>query len=190
MMRGMADSTTRKPRKAAPKAAKSGKGRSGDSAEGYIDEDGIVLYGTGWARITIAGPDGAATYRLRRPLFGELRRLRVALQGVQDTLAEAAANLAGEQVRLNQLAAAAADEAQEPPDDDEFTELRDTIRAASRRLLDDSDDLRLHWWQQVFDLLGVDGTPDEDEWPGWVADPQMPAKIMEHWRSAPLARGA
>jgi hypothetical protein len=47
------------------------------------------------------------------------------------------------------------------------------------------------WLKAVFEDLGDPLPEDHDDWPAWLAaDQTIPTKIIEHWRTVPLAPGA
>jgi hypothetical protein len=46
------------------------------------------------------------------------------------------------------------------------------------------------WLKDVFDDIGDPLPPDEDDWPAWLAaDQSIPTRIINHWRTVPLAPG-
>src|SRR5690606_581232 len=147
----------------------------------------ISLVKTGLVRAWSGHP--AKRYRLRRPFFGELKQLRLALEAVQDEIAE-------KQVKLMELAEQIETEAAELDSDETLTarqrdarlrRLRQRDRKASREHIDAVDDLHVGWWRQVFEMLSVDGVPDD--MPAWATDGTFAQRIMQHWRQAPLAPG-
>lgn len=173
-------------------------------AEPEEDESGesITYVGTGWIRCMIAG----RRYRLRRPFFGELRDLRTALEAQTDELtakrqeAELGANHRGKRraaVERKMLALQQRMDTEELTDEllaehgdlvRENTAILNDSTKANRELSAAADDLRIDWFRQVFEKLGVDGVPEQ--WPSWVADVNVPAEWTAHWRSVPLDPGA
>jgi hypothetical protein len=151
------------------------------------DGEGVQPLGnSGWLTVTIRG----TAYRLRNPFFGELKKLRTALQAVQDEI-EAGNDKV---MRLTQDIVAHQQAIQGRDESDVTTSekrksdrLNAEARKASRELIDLADDRRMGWWTLVFATLSVDGTPPD--WPSWVVDINLPGKVMEHWRSVPLAPG-
>lgn len=151
------------------------------------DGEGVQPLGnSGWLTVTIRG----TAYRLRNPFFGELKKLRTALQAVQDEI-----EAGNEQVMKLTQDIVAHQQSIAGKDDDDLTaaerrktaKLNTDARKASRDLIDVADDRRMGWWTLVFDTLSVDGTPDD--WPAWVVDIDLPGRVMQHWRSVPLAPG-
>lgn len=155
-----------------------------DPEDGDEFDERVDLVRTGLVRIRIAG----SRFRLRRPFFGELKKLRLALQDVNDEISD----LSDEALRLaREMTDAAKSDVVQNLDADEFTEWRRDNRKrsnkASRDLTDMTEDLRLGWWETMWDLLSVDGRPDD--WPSWVVDPTFHAALFTHWRASPLGRG-
>lgn len=145
----------------------------------------IELVGSGWVRMWIGG----RRYRLRRPFFGELRELRLLVESMSDEIS----TRSFEVQQIGREITAQADEIDKNQDLD-ATERAAQVRAlrarsavVSRDLTNAADDLRLGWWTRVFGTLAVDGTPED--FPGWIVDYTLPDQILQHWRSAPLARG-
>lgn len=156
-----------------------------DDPEDDEPGDRVELVGNGWTRFHIDGQ----RYRLRRPFFGELRTLRLAQEAGNDELSELA-----DQGRL--AADKIAEEAEKIDQDTEMTpgrrntairKLRAKNIQEGRKLTVATEDMHLGWWAKVFETLAVDGTPSD--WPAWIIDPKLPNQVMQHWRSAPLARG-
>lgn len=160
----------------------------GVTDEGLVDVDGIVLTKTGWIRAAVAGE----TFRLRRPFFGELRKLRTALEAVTDeinTTGEEADGIAAQLVEMAKRYKDMADADIPARERTKNDKLRDDAKTASRRLVEVADDLRVGWWTLVFETLCVDTVKVPADWPSWVVDPNLPNQVMQHWRSAPLAPG-
>lgn len=147
--------------------------------------DQVTLVKTGMVRIWIGGQ----RYRLRRPFFGELKTLRLALEGLQDEVND-------KQVEILDLAAQLEQEANDLAADEDLTakqraaklrQIRRRDRDAARKLTDLLEQLYPDWWAKVFEMLSVDGKPDD--WPAWVTDVGFVQRLMQHWRQAPLAPG-
>jgi hypothetical protein len=169
------------------------------------DDDSMETYGAGWAKAQING----ATYRLRRPFMGEMRDLRLALEGLTDEVTLHTERSESARRRLQRIEARARTELQaaqakvlagdaDAPTEDQIAELEDRLmgevhntraedRKAGRTLVQIADDNRARWWTDVFTVLGLDGVPPQ--WPAWFADPDGPHRMMTHWRQNPLARG-
>lgn len=147
--------------------------------------DNIEFVRTGVIRILAAGN----RYRLRRPFFGELRRLRTAWQDYDYEVQDRSDEARDLSKRIK------ADIEAMSPDDPERTKklraLRDESRAAGREHEEFVENGFLAWWVQVFELLTMgDGTPGPDETPGWLIDHTLVAKVFAHWRSVPLGHGS
>jgi hypothetical protein len=154
------------------------------------DDDGVAidrieLVKSGLVRIHIDGK----RYRLRRPFFGELKTLRLALADVSDDLNDrrmetqlAAKRMMAENERIN---------SDDSLDDEARLKALQAIRREDRELgrglTNDADDARIAWWSQAFEVVGLDGMPEQ--WPGWIVDARLPDHVLQHWRSAPLGRG-
>lgn len=140
---------------------------------------------TGLTRVWINGE----RYRLRRPFFGELKQLRLALEAVRDEVEakrDGAIQVA-DRLRLER-GEWEADESLTPGERAaKMAEARKTDRAAARALMDTVDTLYPEWWQQVFETLSHDGVPED--MPSWVADADFVERLMAHWRSAPTGPG-
>lgn len=146
--------------------------------------DSIDLVRTGIIRLVING----RKVTLRRPFFGELKRLRLALENLTDSITDARidAEATGAEIR-DEMKALADDEALGHRERAEASSaLRRRDREAGRALTGAADDARLEWWVEVFAVLGVEAPAD---WPSWVGDATLPNRVIQHWRSAPLARG-
>lgn len=143
----------------------------------------IQFVRTGLVRVWIDG----SLYRLRRPFFGEFKTLRLDLEDVIDRIQEASSEA--------QLVAAKVMREQRdwsPEDDPEATvekqrDWRKQNRAATRALNSEAEDARRTWWLKVFEVLSLDGIPND--FPAWVNDPTLASEIVTHWRTAPLGRG-
>jgi hypothetical protein len=144
--------------------------------------DVIELVRTGLVRITI----GTDRFRLRRPFFGEFKDLRLAIEAVNDEVQAAV----DESILVSRQIAA---ENEEHADDDptEFIERRAENRkkttASTRHLTEIVELRRVEWWDQMWDLLTLDGRPDQ--FPAWIIDPQISTTLLGHWRSSPSGRG-
>jgi hypothetical protein len=146
--------------------------------------DGVELVRTGVIRLVIGGSRTV----LRRPFFGEFKRLRLSLEAATDSITDV-------RIDVEALAAELHDEQQRIADDDKLghreraaavMELRKRDREAGRKLTSVAEDARVEWWADVFDVLGA---KQPDDWPSWIADATLPDRIIRHWRSAPLGRG-
>lgn len=167
------------------------------------DEESIDFVKNGWVRFMIAGQ----RYRTRRPLFGELRDLRTALEAQVNELTalrqttELEGNQRGKiRARLEADMAKVVEEMDTGELTDELLdrhsklirrnhELLNAGTEAARKLTQKADDLRADWFRQVFERLGVDNPKAPEHLPSWVGDANLPAELMAHWRSAPLGRG-
>jgi len=169
------------------------------------DDDSMETYGAGWAKAVVDG----TTYRLRRPFMGEMRDLRLALEGLTDEVTLHTERSESARRRLQRIEARARTQLQaaqakvmdgdeDAPTEDQIAELEDQLmdqvhntrtedRQAGRTLIQIADDNRARWWTDVFTVLGLDGVPPQ--WPSWFADPDGPHRMMQHWRQSPLAHG-
>lgn len=151
------------------------------------DGEGVQPLGqSGWLTVTIAG----TAYRLRNPLFKELKKLRVALQAVSDEIdadSVAVAKVTKELTEFHQGIAGKAEADVTAAERRKADKLAADARKASRDMVEKADARRMDWWTLVFDTLSVDGTPPD--WPSWVVDINAPGQVMNHWRSVPLAPG-
>lgn len=156
-----------------------------DAPSSPADEsDDFTTFGAGWARCTIDGHE----YKLRRPMMGELRTLRVALEAVEDEIAGARQELERSADQVTQDIIATADDPIEKRQARQ-EELRLAGREANHRVLEVADGARLGWWTQVFETLGVSKPKVPKDWPAWILDPDGPSTLVQHWRGNPLARG-
>lgn len=150
-----------------------------------VDVDRIELVKSGLVRVHVDGQ----RYRLRRPFFGELKTLRLALADVADDLNDrrmetqlAAKRMLAENERIN-----ADDSMDDAARLAALQALRKEDRQLGRALTSDADDARIGWWSQAFELVGLDGVPAD--WPAWFLDARLPDHVLAHWRTAPLGRG-
>lgn len=150
--------------------------------DGDANDERIELVRTGLVRVWIVGD----RYRLRRPFFGEFRKLRMQLEDGNDEIQAAS----DDAMRLaRDLTQAAQGKADLPPD--EWREWRrtaqDQSRQSGRKLTDLAEELRLEWWTTMWDLLTLDGRPPD--WPPWIVEPALQGRLVAHWRSSPQGRG-
>ena len=157
--------------------------------EGDEDGDRLELVRTGIIRIRVGG----TRIRLRRPFFGEFKRLRLAVEDMNDEIDQLTAEaqgISGEIVR----------EASNRPDGEtpvQFAEWRIASRRrsreASRRLTDAAEKLRLDWFGEVVRTLTMEpdggSVLDEERLPAWVTSPDLPNTMLSHWRMVPSGRG-
>lgn len=170
-------------------------GNRGEMAEPDDDElgDEIVLVRNGWVRMTIAG----RLYKLRRPFFGELRDLEASAESDRDVLTELNNTLRAESnehlARAKEIEEEAKGLADDSPRklelDEEATSL--TLAAFKRQttIMRRAGELRESWWRQVFETLSPPGHEKPRDMPAWIDDAQMQQRIVDHWRTAPLAYG-
>lgn len=166
-------------------------------------EESISYVANGWIRCVIGG----VRHRLRRPLFGELKKLRINLEAQQDELTalrqgiELSGNQRGKMVAALEAKMVAVQGRMETEEltDELLAEHRALIERKhalvaeatvdSRKLMHAADDLREVWFALVFETLGVDTPKAPGDWPSWIADSNVPAEFMAHWRSVPLGHG-
>lgn len=127
-------------------------------------------------------------HRLRRPRLREFRHLRESFQDAADeiqALAEEAQQFHERQVaRLEQRR-------QEDPDSRLTAEEKLEDRRLSRKLTEQTEELMLGWWADVFATLTPDGhhQPDPDDLPPWLGSTQAAGKLIGHWRAVPSRSG-
>lgn len=146
----------------------------------------VELTQTGLVRLY--GGDGRR-WRLRRPFLGEFKRIRHAIEAMRDDLIDLSATTEIAQLEVTDL--------DDLPDDApavERIERRASLRKRTYQLANEvsqaAETMRHDWWSDVFALVSMDGPlPDDDQLPTWIVDDLLPARVMAHWRSAPLAHG-
>lgn len=150
--------------------------------DGAESGDTIELVRTGLVRMTLGG----TRYRLRRPFFGEFKKLRLAVEDANDEINAAV----DEQMRVSRQAIAEVEEHKDD-DPDAYIAWRADVRkrqgAAGRALTDVADQLRFEWWVDMWKMLTLDDTPDD--FPAWITDPKIAGVLLGHWRSSPSGRG-
>ncbi len=152
--------------------------------DGDDNNDRIELVRTGLVRVWFGGK----RYRLRRPFFGEFRKIRTSLQDANDEIAEAT----DDALKVSrEITDSAKDRNTDEMTPDAWVEWRKENRAkantVNRQMADTAEDLRLSWWESTWDLLTLDGRPED--WPSWITDPNLANAVVSHWRSSPLGRG-
>lgn len=154
--------------------------------------DGLEFVHSGIIRFHFS-PD--RMIRVRRPFLGELKAIRLALADVQDDLTTIATKVTIEGRALQEEASALNERLEAGTVEvDEHADLLADIRTRDResaRVMDDAREVGiLSWWTEVvFAKLAVDPIPDRDEFPGWILDPTLPQKCMNHWRTVPAGPG-
>jgi hypothetical protein len=152
--------------------------------DGVENGDRMELVRTGLIRVHIGG----TRYRLRRPFFGEFKKLRLAIEDVNDEIED----LSNDSLRISrQIIAEASSHDADTEDPDTYFEWRaDTRRRqkdASRALTNRAEELRIEWWTGMWKTLSLDGEPSDI--PAWVTSPEVPNLLLTHWRTAPSGRG-
>lgn len=130
--------------------------------------------------------------RIRRPFFGELKRLQMMLEDLADELADEREQAQVSSLELNEQAEAIDKDTELPPRErvERISTLRKASREAGRNLDRKAEATRFQWWATVFELLSYDGPLGETEQaPAWLADGLLPARVLRHWRSVPLGPG-
>lgn len=121
--------------------------------------------------------DGTPPIVLRRPKYGQYKRLQFSLNAIQDTLRPA-------RDRLDAL-----------PETAERPEDQATLDAERRGIAEESEKAAeegiSNWWREVADMLGDRPFPESlDDWPvEMVLGGNEIASVIMHWRTVPLARG-
>mgnify|MGYP001589655145 FL=1 len=155
--------------------------------------DDVKFVKTGWIRVTI----GETELHLRAAFFGEVKTLLTLLENHQDALTTHRHMVKREDAKL-QARLVEVDAMEE--DEEKWSaqaKLAIDLRNNSRSIRDKADELRISWWTKVFELLNIERTGETEkskgavprQWPGWVADADLPTKCVEHWRAVPLGRG-
>lgn len=161
-------------------------------------EEVVVLAHDGPAFVhngIIRFPMGADTVRVRRPFLGELRSLRLALQDVQDQIAERSRSTGAVGIEYQRRAQENAQQLREGKiSPEEHAELSAALGAEDARTARELDDWReqvmLDWWRDhVFAPLALDPVPDQLGWPMWILDRTLPGKCLQHWRTVPTGPG-
>lgn len=130
--------------------------------------EGIAFNETGTITLTIDNQP----YGLRRPKLGQFRYFR---DQIRELSVAAVAELQELKDRMDQAEGAEADQ------------LEIEFRSASANTFTMTS---VPWLTKVFEQLGDPLPDDYEEWPSWLADPTIPSKIIDHWRTVPLAPGA
>lgn len=156
--------------------------------------DGVEFTRTGWVRFYI----GEDRWRFRPPFFGELRTLSLLLEEHQDAMTGLRSEIRAKSAAISKRLA---EEVEPMPDGEEKgrleVELTTEMNDVRRKVQAMADDARVAWFTKAFELLNPDRTGGERskgkvprQWPAWVANVELPAQIIEHWRSVPLGRGS
>lgn len=159
--------------------------------------EGLELVRTGWVRLRIRdGETGEVRrWRLRAPSLREFKRMRLALEEVEDEVGALrtvflakAGKVAAEMAEARKLP--------DPEGTERLVELGRQERKLTAEFTDAHETLRVQWLHSVFTerygrgaALGVDGVPHEDDWPSWVTSPDFYGQLLNHWRHVPLAPG-
>lgn len=157
--------------------------------EGPETGEALTFVRTGWVRCTTGGQIA----RLRPPLFGEYKRLRMALEDVQDAIMALSEDA---EINAERIVALEAEIGDVDPAErvKRRRELRRESTEIARRTNREREALMHGWWADVFrtlcvDAAKVDWIDDPDRMPAWLTAPALPQRILAHWRAAPLARG-
>jgi hypothetical protein len=164
--------------------------KADELAEAQIDEGtGVEFVRTGWVRLPGVKPD--QVLRLRAPLFGELRDLRTAHEAMYDRdealrlrVVEAEAEAGGRDAEAKRHL--------EPERSRMIHESNLTYREVLREVQNAQEVNRAEWWLQVLEVLCVDRVYPvslDEALPAWLAAPDLPVKVVQHWRSVPLGPG-
>lgn len=170
-------------------------------------DDGITYLPNGMVRLVVDGVE----IMLRRIKLGELKQLVEQLHMNNDRItARTSVEFAKQRTirarldRLHDTLQDQIDVATEAEDWDhvgqleleraeQTAKLRQEDMAIGRETNRFADDVRFEWLRDVVSTLAVKGDvslPDGDEVPGWLMDPTVPAKLIEHWRSVPSGSGS
>lgn len=159
----------------------------------------LNLLSNGMVRLNL---DDAGEVMLRRPKIGELRTLMESLAEHNDAIMAHSHERQAEQEEYRAEWSRLDEEDWEPQGDTaeeriierkerhaRIAELRHLDRQAGRVSERFSDDHAYAWLVEVVDALGI-GDPLPDDPPGWLASPQLPARLTRHWRTVPSAPGS
>lgn len=135
-------------------------------------------------------PDTPLVYRLRPPLFGEHKRMRLALEDVLLELDEAKLEYQADTVAANE-AKAAARVLEEPERSRAMLAAKRLQRDADRAADGRTEAILFPWWAMVFETVGLDGVPADnvDGWGPWILDTDLAVRVINHWRTSPTAPG-
>lgn len=127
--------------------------------------------------------------KLRRPAFGEIRTLIRKQGDVADRLQ--AISFAGT-AHTNEALTAAKDRIDTGKDitaEDLPTlqKIRDDSRAYTEKMEEETEEALVEWWSVVFETLAPTVTPEQ--WPGFLLDSRLPARMVQHWRFVPTGPG-
>jgi hypothetical protein len=156
-----------------------------DDTEPADDETGdrVDYVRTGIIRVWIDGE----RYRLRRPFFGEFKRFRLAVEDMNDEIDD----LSQKSIALGQQITAEAETQDRAKDPEGYAawrvDSRRRQREVGRNLTDTAEQLRIGWWEDVWATLALDERPPD--WPSWITNPELPNRILTHWRMVPSGRG-
>lgn len=126
--------------------------------------------------------------RLRRPSFGQLRELRLALEDLEWELEDLTEDNRVASAKWKADAEAIAADA--PDRRARLAAIRAESREAARAYDAATDAAYLGWWRQAIEALSDDGTPADDDMPSWVVNHRLVTQVLNHWRAVPLGRGA
>lgn len=148
----------------------------------------VELVKSGWVRLRWGG----TLVRLRRPFFGELKTIRLALEDAADEIADRSEKI--QSIGRKLIEESQKNEEEDGRSDEERAKVRADLtrqsKHAARELTDFGEEQRIGWWRLVVGLVGVDGElPPDDRLPSWIADPSLPNTVLQHWRAVPLGRG-
>lgn len=139
-------------------------------------QEGVDYRASGIIDVWIEGE----RYRLRRPLVGQVRQLREAIDELSD-----------ESMRL--LAKMTEAKPPKPDEDASAAEKRDftlAVNALTRDHTATIESMNADWTRSAFDLLSDKALPDSvDAWPPWLLSGEFISGCMKHWQSGPLALG-
>ncbi len=168
-----------------------GAGNQGPALIAHDADEGslIEFVDTGVIRFPTplpAKPDTPRVYRLRPPLFGEHKTMRLALADALERVDYAKLDYQAATNEANR-AKDAARQLDEPDASKAMIEAKRVQRAADEVFEDMVADLMQEWWGLVFETVGLDGTPDD--WGTWAGDTDLAVRVIQHWRTSPTAPG-
>lgn len=150
-------------------------------------DQAVHFLDTGDIQIRLAGKPPPPPLVLPRPTFGQIKRLIRAEGRTADTLQA----ISTEAQAVRNAVMQAAEESGVIRDETipALTEMRDKVRAAADKATDAAHDTLAAWWTDVFTELNDGAVPDQDAWPSIFMDPELPGRMIRHWRFQPTGPG-
>ena len=159
-----------------------------------LDGEGTTIEFVASGLVRIPGPvppqpDTPLYWRLRPPLLGEHRKLRGALHYALEAIDEATIAYQREAGEIAEQRKAADAMDRGPDRSEAMLAVKRRQRAADEDLEDTKTDTMASWWKLAFETVGDPAGVVPAEFGAWVTDTGLAAKIINHWRTSPLAPG-